>query len=219
MGVYKVLAWGPLTALSIMLIVTITVLNSIEMWLPPFASLIGFLNYSVFWFLVGSMLFNFFNATLIGSGFVPSGWRPNPSMFMDNENPDPDHLSDDDQIARYLQYCQICRGFKPPRAHHCRICNRCSLKMDHHCPWINNCCGHRNHANFTLFLFFSVIGSFHSFILLSITLYRAYHAVRQSQKKFQPRLCQLNCNFNVLMLLINSRAGTIHTKILIEWFC
>jgi hypothetical protein len=173
-----VLAWGPLTALTIMLTVTITVLNSIDCWLPPFQSVDGFLNYLLFWLLVGAMLFNFFNATLLGPGYVPLQWRPKDEdlPLLPTDTVQPLSLSDH-HISQFLQYCHICKGFKAPRAHHCRRCNRCSLKMDHHCPWINNCCGHRNHLNFTLFLLFSVIGSIHSLILLSITLYRAYHAV------------------------------------------
>ena len=25
---------------------------------------------------------------------------------------------------KYLQYCQVCKGFKPPRSHHCKQCKR-----------------------------------------------------------------------------------------------
>ena len=27
------------------------------------------------------------------------------------------------------RYCQKCRAYKPPRAHHCRVCQRCVLRM------------------------------------------------------------------------------------------
>ncbi|KAH8033017.1 hypothetical protein HPB51_005039 [Rhipicephalus microplus] len=83
---------------------------------------------------------------------------------------------DDEQ---FLQYCANCDGFKTPRSHHCRKCERCVLKMDHHCPWINTCCGHRNHANFTLFLFFAVCGSIHASVLLIMGLTKAYHRTDQ----------------------------------------
>ncbi|KAF5305404.1 hypothetical protein FQR65_LT07730 [Abscondita terminalis] len=49
---------------------------------------------------------------------------------------------------------------------------RCVLKMDHHCPWINNCVGWGNHAHFTSFLFFAVLGCTQSSFILSFSLYR-----------------------------------------------
>lgn len=70
-------------------------------------------------------------------------------------------------------YCKHCHLYRPLGAHHCHICRHCILRMDHHCPWINNCCGYRNQKFFFNFLFFAVIGSIHSSVLLSITLYRA----------------------------------------------
>jgi len=45
--------------------------------------------------------------------------------------------------------------------------------MDHHCPWINTCCGHLNHANFCLFLFFAPIGCMHAVFILAPSIYRA----------------------------------------------
>ena len=53
----------------------------------------------------------------------------------------------------------------------------CNMKMDHHCPWINNCVGHRNHASFSLFLFFAVIGCSQATVILSAAIYRAIHRV------------------------------------------
>ena len=138
MGFKNVLAWGPIVALTIMLFVTITVLNSIDMWLPPLKSSVALINYALFWLLVGGMLFNFFNAIMLGPGWVPTGWRPT-SLGDSNEEKTAEELLSDEQISHFLQYCEVCQGFKAPRAHHCRRCNRCVLKMDHHCPWINNC--------------------------------------------------------------------------------
>ncbi|XP_037951565.1 palmitoyltransferase ZDHHC6-like [Teleopsis dalmanni] len=47
--------------------------------------------------------------------------------------------------------------------------------MDHHCPWINHCVGWANHAYFSFFLFFSIIGSIHGAIILMCSFYRGIH--------------------------------------------
>lgn len=47
--------------------------------------------------------------------------------------------------------------------------------MDHHCPWINHCVGWANHAYFTNFLAFSIIGSLHAAIILICVFYRGIH--------------------------------------------
>lgn len=49
--------------------------------------------------------------------------------------------------------------------------------MDHHCPWINGCVGWGNHAHFTAFLFFAVLGCTHASIVLGCSLYRGLNRV------------------------------------------
>lgn len=104
-----------------------------------------------------------------------------------------------------LQFCSVCEGYKAPRSHHCRKCERCVMKMDHHCPWIAGVCicfvshspsnqmfksyfcffyfiffvmqcvGWNNHAHFTSFLAFSVLGCIQSSIILGASVYRGIH--------------------------------------------
>ncbi|KAK6633556.1 hypothetical protein RUM44_004163 [Polyplax serrata] len=91
-----------------------------------------------------------------GPGYLPKRWRP-----------------DEEENTKYLQFCNICLGYKAPRSHHCKKCDRCVLKMDHHCPWINTCVGFKNHPNFILFIFFAVVACIQSTTILSCSLYRA----------------------------------------------
>lgn len=97
----------------------------------------------------------------------------------------------------HLQYCSVCEGYKAPRSHHCRKCGKCVMKMDHHCPWLNcvrllrrnkssriyseycfyhfQCVGWNNHAYFTAFLVFSVIGCIQSTIILGGSFWNGIH--------------------------------------------
>lgn len=154
----RFLHWGPIIALSIIKCITVMTLYMNSMWWPPNGSLGGFINQTVFMLLSSIATCNYVMATLNGPGFLPKGWRP--------KNP---------KDEQHLQYCKVCEGFKAPRAHHCKKCDRCVMKMDHHCPWINNCVGWANHAHFTNFLAFSILGSFHASILLIASFYRGIH--------------------------------------------
>ncbi|CAK7210935.1 palmitoyltransferase for Vac8p [Sporothrix bragantina] len=64
-----------------------------------------------------------------------------------------------------MRFCKKCQARKPDRAHHCSTCRRCVLKMDHHCPWLANCIGLRNGKMFLLFLIYTTLFSFFSFVL------------------------------------------------------
>jgi len=146
---------GPVIALSIVFICfTVSLVDSMIWLCPPSRSLLGKLNVCLLVLWLVLILGNFFRAVFIGPGYVPKKWKPNKAGD-----------------GQYLQFCQICQGYKPPRAHHCRVCQRCVLKMDHHCPWINNCCGHSNHTNFTLFVLFAPVGCFHATIIYIATVW------------------------------------------------
>ncbi|XP_003747950.1 palmitoyltransferase ZDHHC6 [Galendromus occidentalis] len=151
--------WGPFVALFIIKFVFFTCVYLTSLWLPPYESVEGTINYFLYMAAIGLIMYNFLCSVALGGGFVPKGWKP--------ESPAQESL---------LQYCNICKGYKAPRSHHCRRCERCVLKMDHHCPWINTCVGHRNHMNFCYFLLFCVTGALHSLVLLTIGLQRAYNA-------------------------------------------
>lgn len=64
------------------------------------------------------------------------------------------------------------------------------MKMDHHCPWINTCVGWANHAYFTAFLAFAVLGSMQATVVLCGSFYRGMHR------------SWLVPNYNVLRLFI-----------------
>uniref|UniRef100_A0A8R1ESF8 Palmitoyltransferase n=1 Tax=Caenorhabditis japonica TaxID=281687 RepID=A0A8R1ESF8_CAEJA len=125
----------------------------------PVDTISGFAN--LFFFLTWNFLTmtNLYNASYLGPGYVPRGWKP---------------VNSEDE--KKLQFCTPCNGFKTPRSHHCSKCNRCCMKMDHHCPWINNCVGHRNHQFFARFLFFAIVGCIHACVIDMNSLYYAVFA-------------------------------------------
>lgn len=128
------------------------------MWWPPNQTLGGFIHQTVFLMLSALTTYNFLMSSLNGPQFLPLKWHPKTK-----------------DAEEFLQYCNVCEGYKAPRSHHCRKCGRCIIKMDHHCPWINNCVGWGNHMSFTCFLAFAVLGCLQASIILSITLYRGIH--------------------------------------------
>ena len=154
--VFRLCHFGPLIALIIICVCyVVSIIDSMIWLLPTHNSLAGKLNIVVLTLWLALILRNFLKAIFVGPGYVPKEWTPA-----------------DKQDVKYLQFCQSCQGYKPPRAHHCRVCKRCVLKMDHHCPWINNCCGHLNHTNFVLFVFFAPVGCIHAFAVMATTTWK-----------------------------------------------
>lgn len=147
--------WGPILALSVIFLISAASLRNTLMWWPP-SYIGGLINLFIFLSWIVLTLYNYLLAAFKGPGFVPFGWEPA-----------------EEEDKQFLQYCSLCEGYKSPRSHHCRKCDRCVIKMDHHCPWINTCCGHFNHGNFTLFLFWAPIGCVHALIILIPSTYRA----------------------------------------------
>ncbi|VDD92958.1 unnamed protein product [Enterobius vermicularis] len=168
--------WGPLTAFSIVLIISsATIYIHLQWW--PLEDIKAFLHFSLYLFFNYATLNNLCLAGYIGPGYVPRHWTP--PTKEDEEN---------------LQYCLVCEGYKVPRSHHCSRCGRCAMKMDHHClpgsrvgvgaydgpfktAWINNCVGHRNHAFFIRFLAAAVGGCAHATYICGSGLYYAVFRV------------------------------------------
>ncbi|ALC43616.1 CG5196 [Drosophila busckii] len=143
--------WGPMVSL----ILTLTVVTTTYIWWPVENHTRLSAHFGLYMLLYLLALYNFVMSVLMGPGLLPKHWQPK-----------------EPKDTRFLQYCHKCEGYKAPRAHHCRRCKRCVLKMDHHCPWINRCVGWANHAYFVYFLFFYLLGSIHSAVVLACGLYQ-----------------------------------------------
>lgn len=154
----RVCHWGPLIALSIIKAVTFATVTCLAQWWPPQESWGGSLCFFCFTSSAMLTLYFFLQAAFTGPGILPKGWKP-----------------EDEGDKRFLQFCNVCEGYKAPRTHHCRKCGCCVMKMDHHCPWINNCVGHFNHSSFTLFLAWAVAGCSQATVILASSIYRAIH--------------------------------------------
>ncbi|KAK9260028.1 DHHC palmitoyltransferase-domain-containing protein [Lipomyces tetrasporus] len=80
---------------------------------------------------------------------------------------------EDNPIFLPINYCAVCKIWRPARASHCRDCDSCIDFMDHHCVWLNNCVGARNYRYFFWFIwslsllgyFMSTLGFVHVLIL------------------------------------------------------
>ena len=155
--VKRTFSWGPIVALTLISVVIISAsYSAIQIYGLPGMKLIKIVNFLVMYPEAFWILYVYFSA-MAGPGFVRPGWTPK--------------LKQDE---KFLQYCDICEGFKAPRSHHCKSCGHCVLKMDHHCVWINTCVGHENHTAFIAFLFFLAVGCVHAVVLNVLFLYKLF---------------------------------------------
>uniref|UniRef100_A0A8R1V5P1 Palmitoyltransferase n=1 Tax=Pristionchus pacificus TaxID=54126 RepID=A0A8R1V5P1_PRIPA len=167
----RIFHWGPFVALFLIFYIGFVAATLALSWWP-INSVGGFIHFSIFLFWNYSTLNNFLKAAFMGGGYLTKEWIPD--------------LTDVDD---HLQYCNQCKGYKAPRAHHCSKCQRCVLKMDHHCPWINNCVGHRNHAHFVFFLASASTGCFHACLIIAASIYHGLNLVwytRYAEKDSYP---------------------------------
>ena len=180
MPIFRLFHFGPLIALFIIFVCYVaSVIDSMIWFMPTHNSVSGKINILVLTIWLVLILGNFFRAIFIGPGYVPKNWKP-----------------EKESDKKFLQFCQICQSYKPPRAHHCRVCKRCILKMDHHCPWINNCCGHYNHTNFVLFVFFAPVGCLHAFIVFAGTLWgQLFYRSEYIRSAHRPIIFSINAFF------------------------
>ncbi|EFJ11742.1 hypothetical protein SELMODRAFT_125682 [Selaginella moellendorffii] len=111
-------------------------------------------------------------AILRDPGEIPSSYLP------DVEDSQQAPLQEVKRKGGDLRYCQKCRVYKPPRAHHCRVCKRCVLRMDHHCLWINNCVGHNNYKSFFLFVLYITSACIYSLVFSRLICFRSsFHVI------------------------------------------
>uniref|UniRef100_A0A1I7Y7W1 Palmitoyltransferase n=1 Tax=Steinernema glaseri TaxID=37863 RepID=A0A1I7Y7W1_9BILA len=140
--------FNSISACRSLIVIALTTVIHLAIWpLSTFSSVVSLFFYHC---VIFSAVQFHIEAASTGPGYVRRGWMADKKK----------------EVGERLQFCKICEGLKPPRAHHCQQCDRCVLKMDHHCPWINICVGHRNAFPFLKFLIFSVLGGAQSFFVL-----------------------------------------------------
>jgi len=74
-----------------------------------------------------------------------------------------------------MTFCDTCKLYRPPRAHHCRDCDCCILEFDHHCPWTGTCIGKRNYRYFLLFIFMVQVCCIYNFSFSVIEYALLFH--------------------------------------------
>lgn len=89
-----------------------------------------------------------------------------------------------EEVVKALKYapsfCEHCKHWKPPRAHHCSFSKRCVMRMDHFCPFTGNCIGFRNHGHFILMYFFAIIGLTYALLQVLYSFYLGWFNPRET---------------------------------------
>ena len=81
MGLRRLLHWGPILALTVITVISLSSFNCILQWWPPF-TIGGIINIAIYMFWNVTTLYNFFHAAFVGPGYVALGWKPVCIMFM-----------------------------------------------------------------------------------------------------------------------------------------
>ena len=68
-------------------------------------------------------------------------------------------------------YCPKCYIPESNKIKHCIICDKCVEGFSHHCFWLNLCIGKKNKIFYFLFIFFSLIFSYHSLFICLYSLF------------------------------------------------
>eukprot|EP00040_Diaphanoeca_grandis_P027410 m.155989 g.155989 ORF g.155989 m.155989 type:complete len:421 (+) comp30965_c0_seq2:260-1522(+) len=187
MRTHSVLHYGPLIAIILISTITLNTVTCLQhMKFDDDTNKL--LMIRMFLTIVAGICVCFFYAVFAGGGAFPKGWRP---------------ANKDDE--KFLQFCKICDGFKPPRSHHCHDCGACVPKLDHHCPWINSCVGNRNHVPFLGFVSLVPLGCMMAAVIQASFL---WHEVPEA--KFIPYLRKYNpSSFNFLVMTVMSFASSL----------
>ncbi|XP_021359730.1 palmitoyltransferase ZDHHC22-like isoform X1 [Mizuhopecten yessoensis] len=123
---------------------------------------------------------------------LSSRWENPPDHFVSihtaNQNGSavPIQQHDVDDSGFEWQYCDICKIFRPPRAHHCETCEACILKRDHHCFMVGNCIGFKNQRYFVVLSFYAVIIGFVGVFFQFKYLQQMYYPISYAWTDFIP---------------------------------
>uniref|UniRef100_A0A8C9LAR1 Uncharacterized protein n=1 Tax=Pavo cristatus TaxID=9049 RepID=A0A8C9LAR1_PAVCR len=68
--------WGPLVALSVVIVCSATAIADAVLWYWPLDTAGGSVNFIMLLNWTVMILYNYFNAMFVGPGYVPLGWTP-----------------------------------------------------------------------------------------------------------------------------------------------